>query len=245
MVIRFDIFRQVTTMFCIAAGVAVAGCALPPTPAADYRIQHPIAAQEKIFSLIVPLSSSGQAASVQHRRRIMNFAGDYLRRGRGPILISQGGSVATAGEPRSMIAGLLVEAGVSKQMIYLQGRSENNSNRNTAELSYAGYSVRLPKCGDWSGQAGFDPSNRSHTDFGCSYQRNIGLMLSNPGDLSIAGGSIEGDAKSSDRVTTTVLPRTPGLKVASFWVAGMGAFAMLGKSVKLCTSNIRSLQGIK
>ena len=46
-----------------------------------------------------------------------------------------------------------------------------------------GYEVDVAECGDWSGASGFNPTNLPHTDYGCSYQRNLGLMLSDPGDL--------------------------------------------------------------
>jgi pilus assembly protein CpaD len=102
-----------------------------------------------------------------------------------------------------MIADVLINAGVPKQMAIFQVRSEKNAGPDRVELSYSGYSIRVPTCGDWSGQAGFDPSNQSHTNFGCAYQRNTGLMLSNPGDLSVGGDSVERDAQASDRVIRT------------------------------------------
>ena len=198
----FDILRQCAAMVCFAVAVALTGCGGPPVPATDYRIQHPIAAQEKVFSLIVPVSASGRVTADANAHKIREFAADYLRRGRGPLLVSQSG-VASSGAHRSMISGLLAEAGVPRQMVYFQERAANKPGGNTTEFSFSGYGVRVPVCGDWSGQAGFDPSNRSHTDFGCSYQRNTGLMLSNPGDLSVAGDHLERDARASDRVIRT------------------------------------------
>lgn len=194
-------FRQIAAIVCVAAGIAVAGCAGPPVGATDYRLQYPIAAQEKVFSMFVPMSPSGHGLSAVQLHRVKLFADDYLRRGRGPFLVSQGSAAGAFGRNRARIADALVQAGVPEHAIYFKIRSRNdNVDGSTTELSYSGFTVRVPQCGDWSGQAGFDPTNRPHTNFGCSYQRNIGLILSNPGDLSVAGGSIERDAQTSDRV---------------------------------------------
>ncbi len=200
MKIRFDMYRQVASIFCIAAGMAMAGCEGSPVGHNDYRLRHPITAQKKVFSLIIPVSVSGQADNGLHLQRIKRFAAGYLRRGRGPLLVSHGSGTAASRENQSMIADALAEAGVPTQSIYFQIRAENHPGRNNAELSYAGYSVRVPTCGDWSGAAGFDPNNRSHTDFGCSVQRNTGLMLSDPADLSVAGEAVDRDSQTSDRV---------------------------------------------
>jgi pilus assembly protein CpaD len=197
---RNDIVRHIASMLCIAAGIALAGCSQAPVGAIDYRKQHPIAAQERVFSLFVPVSVFYQEDAGAHERSINGFAADYRRRGRGPFLISQAGGLSGNQSP---IIGKLMKAGVPRHKIFFQRRAGNQPNRETAELSYTGYTITVPTCGDWSGQAGFDPSNQSHTDFGCSVQRNTGLMLSNPGDLSVAGDPVERDAPTSDRLIRT------------------------------------------
>ena len=196
--------RHVVTLLCVLAGSALSGCETPPAGPADYRTKYPIAAQVKVFSLILPAFASGRKSTATDLHRIRLFAADYLRRGRGPFLVSQDKGAADFRENGAKFADVLVEAGVPRHMIFFQVRSaKNRSSGNRMELSYTGYVVRVPRCGDWSGHAGFDPSNRVHTDFGCSYQRNTGLMLSNPGDLSVAGSSVDGDTPNSDRVVGT------------------------------------------
>jgi pilus biogenesis lipoprotein CpaD len=134
---------------------------------------------------------------------ISRFASEYLRRGRGPFLVSQAQGAAAIARSQSRIVDFLSRSGVPKHLVFFQTRPRTAQGRDTVELSYKGYVVKLPSCGDWSGHTGFNPSNRSHTDFGCSFQRNTGLMLSDPGDLSIAGGPVERDTPSSDRVIKT------------------------------------------
>ena len=197
---RLDHFRKFASVFAILAGMAAAGCEGPPVGAIDYKIQYPVSAEEKVFSLIVPVSASGRETTAVRLQRIRLFAAGYLRRSRGPLLVSHGRGVVAFNKDKSKITHVLVKAGVPRNMIFFQTRSKKYPGRNTTELSYSGYTIRVPSCGDWSGQAGFDPSNRSHTDFGCSYQRNTGLMIANPGDLSVHGGPVERDTQTSDRV---------------------------------------------
>jgi type IV pilus biogenesis protein CpaD/CtpE len=54
---------------------------------------------------------------------------------------------------------------------------------NAVILSFKGYEIKVPECGVWTGEAGFNPTQLPHTNRGCAYQRNIGLMLADPGVL--------------------------------------------------------------
>ncbi len=51
-------------------------------------------------------------------------------------------------------------------------------------MSYETFMVSLPECRDWSTEPSHDPTNAAHADFGCSVQRDIGLVLANPADLA-------------------------------------------------------------
>lgn len=179
------------------------GCNPPPVPMADYRLQHRVYAEEKVFSLTLPLPASGHLSPSLHRQNIERFASDYIRRGHGPLLVSQNGGGNTSRESQSMVARTLYSTGVPEKSIFFQARNAQQNVPRSVELSYSGYVARVPTCGDWSGQTGFDPSNLPHTDFGCSVQRNVGLMIANPGDLSVSGGRLHHDSQTSDRVIRT------------------------------------------
>lgn len=200
---RSQVIRLLALSAVTACAVALTGCDTSTGGATDYRVRYPIAAQEKVFTLMVPVPPSGGAITAAHRHRIKRFAAEYLRRGRGPILVAVATTATASEKYRSMIAQALGEAGVPRPTIYFQARPAKTAPRRTAELSFSGYIVRLPECGDWSGHAGFDPNNLPHTDFGCSFQRNVGLILSNPGDLSVTGDPVEADTPNSDRVVRT------------------------------------------
>jgi pilus biogenesis lipoprotein CpaD len=74
------------------------------------------------------------------------------------------------------------------------------------EVFFKAYVAVVPECGDWRGSAGFNPENLPHTDFGCATQRNIGLMLSDPGDL--LGAPTTGAADTPRMVNTLDRYRT-------------------------------------
>ena len=65
-------------------------------------------------------------------------------------------------------------------------------------LSFQGYEIKVPECGVWIGEAGFNPTQLPHTNRGCAYQRNIGLMLADPGVLIKPNALSSIDAQYTD-----------------------------------------------
>ena len=116
-----------------------------------------------------------------------------------------------------------VDEGVPGDQIYLQVRRGAKGASNLTRLSFSGFYIRVPQCGDWTGETGFAPSNQPHSDFGCSYQRNFGLMLANPGDLTVSRGDSQSYGSRTDYVVRTYRdggkafgrPK-PGLEVGDF-----------------------------
>ena len=50
-------------------------------------------------------------------------------------------------------------------------------------VSYDKLVVRLPACGDWSKESRHNLFNTVPSNYGCSVQRAVGLMVADPGDL--------------------------------------------------------------
>jgi len=67
-------------------------------------------------------------------------------------------------------------------------------------VSYQRYTVAVPNCGDWSASARVDHQNLAHSNFGCSQQRNIGLMAADPADLVRMREPQSTDAQNANRV---------------------------------------------
>lgn len=183
--------RLVAITSCLVA--AVAACQ-GPTGSADYRDSHPLNVERSTIALVVPLAANGASLSDEDRGRVNRFAGDFLRRARSPLTISA--PSIDSGTGAAALRQALLAQGIRSESIALRAGEGSNS---TIVMSFEAYTVAVPECGDWSGSAGFNPSNLPHTDFGCSYQRNMGLMLSDPGDLVAPRTAGSRDAQSSDR----------------------------------------------
>lgn len=180
------------------AGFGLSGCHQPGDH--DTAVYHPTA-EVRTFraDVAVPtLSPDGTRAVVSLPE---GFLDDYRRRARTPMSVTV---LRDAGpeerEAARMLQGWLEdEGGIDTVYREVAGVVPAGAGR-TIGLSFQAYVAVVPNCGDWSGTAGFNPTNAHHTNFGCAYHRNFGLMLSDPGDL-VRGRS----AGSADATRQTVV----------------------------------------
>ena len=199
--IRSSLRRSTLWMIAVLA-VAVASCA-PPTGNPEVGDKHAIGLEKKVFSLALHLSPNGMIFARDYQR-IQGFVRAYVRRADSRLVISSPPPSANA--PLVAEAGmvnvrdLLAAEGVDPDSILLRPGIAAVAEADALVLSFRGYEVKVPECGDWSGETGFNPSNMPHTNHGCSYQRNLGLMLSDPGDLVRSGALDPFDAQRSDTV---------------------------------------------
>lgn len=175
----------------------LAACSAPRTANPDYRVQHPLKVRTAMISMAVRLSSPGGAVTANSSIRIRGFVRDYYRRAEGPMIIATapGSNDAAARSSMEAVRARLISAGLRETQIVIKPGVAPIDRDDVVVVSFRGSKVKVPECGDWSGSTSFDPSNSSHTNFGCSYQRNIGLMVSNPRDLVRSGP--QGDPDSA------------------------------------------------
>jgi len=166
----------------LVGGLAACGPTAPMHQAgpADYREAYPIHVEMKTFAIALPVTDVLELQA----RPAPDFVNAYRRRGRGPITIV----LPDGAGPRGLRAaealgwwldGQMIEAVAVQAAPGVPGASD----RGSLTLFFEGHVALVPECGDWTGETGFNPTNLPHTNFGCAYQRNIGLMLSDPGDL--------------------------------------------------------------
>lgn len=151
-----------------------------------------IKAIEAEFKASATLSDEGKIVTSQEKLALDNYLNEYNRRGRGPItvkLLKKNHIIA------HKITSLLQKKGVMSDQIVFELNKDENLMQNTVFFHFNGYLLKVSNCNDWSGANGFNPKNLPHTNFGCAYNRNIGLMLSDPGD-TIAPEAFGGDDPS-------------------------------------------------
>lgn len=180
----------------LAVAACQSGASAPSTIVDnDYRLKHPIVVEPKT-AILQLRADTGHTVSNDDRRYLHEFAGTFIRRGRGAVEVSVGASGPEDNDARAYaqdIAQSLLREGLNVSELRLQlviadlaivpGR---------AALRFSTSVVNLPPCRDWSESA----PNAPYSDFGCTLQRNIGAMVADPRDLEQAR---DGEATHSVR----------------------------------------------
>ena len=132
------------------------------------------------FRINVNVTDKGLISDRNKILALEKFLDEYNFRGRGLLTISlQNDDNAT----RQGLINILQTKGIGpKKIVFKISKSVNLSENNSA-FRFSGYLLEVPNCSNWSGAIGFNPKNQKSSNFGCSYNRNIGLMLSDPGDI--------------------------------------------------------------
>lgn len=181
--------------------LGIGACAeTPPAGPVDVGETYPIEAVATRFELAVRFEPGHSHLSYADSRRLVRFLRMYHSRARTELVIATTPDAEglKAQEHMAAFRERLVAEGVIRKRISLRPGTAPLGNNASVVLSFGGYDIRVPECGDWSGTAGFNPSNLPHTNFGCAYQRNVGLMLADPGDYVASEGESYIDARRSD-----------------------------------------------
>ncbi len=177
----------------VILSLAITACE-DPKRAADYREAYPLIVVKERLSLSIDVPGADGALSAEDADGLSRFVGDYLDRGQGRLVVE-------ADDTRMRrLHGLLRAAGLRSREIAIRQGSGGATDARLAVLSFVASAVKVPDCGDWSSSVGLNWSNRRHTNFGCSIQRNIGLMVVNPADLSSPATLSNRDAPHSNTI---------------------------------------------
>lgn len=171
-------------LFTLTVALGLAGCEAPRQPA-DFRDAFPVSIEKETVSTSITVTSGAAELSPGDRSLLNRFTQTYHARGEGYVAIqtsqSDGGDDVSRARIEA-VRGLLVRAGIRGREIAVLPAGSNITG-NSVVLSFTANFAEVPECGDWSSESGFNWSNRRHSNFGCSFQRNIGLTVANPGDL--------------------------------------------------------------
>ena len=189
----------------VLLSLAVTACE-DPKRAADYREANPLIVVKERLSLSINVPGGSGDLSAGDADGLRRFVGDYLDRGQGRFVVE-------ADDARMRrLHGLLRAAGLRSREIAIRQGSGGATDAGLAVLSFVASAVKVPDCGDWSSSVGLNWSNRNHSNFGCSIQRNLGLMVVNPADLSGTAAMSYRDAPHSNTILYNYDPE-PGSPV--------------------------------
>jgi len=202
--------KTIGFLLSLTAALGLAGCESPSQPT-DFRDAFPIAVEKETVSTSITVEAEFSDLSPSDRSLLSRFAQAYHMRGEGYVAIQA--SELDGGEDAALarieaVRGFLAGAGIRNREIAVLPAGSNITG-NAVVLSFTANAAEVPECGDWSTESSFRWSNRRHSNFGCSYQRNLGLTVANPSDLktnqpvSGADGHIGARVIRSHRVGST------------------------------------------
>jgi pilus assembly protein CpaD len=181
----------------------------------DHRERHPIHLVTSSQTLDVFAVASRGGLDHRQDADVRGFARDYMTHGQGPLVAylptgSNGPGVTNAlnGIRRALAGG-----GAAGRLQIAHYNPGPGASAAPIRLSFARLKAEVPsKCG--MDNDDFVPSrtlanweNRTHYNFGCSYQRNLAAQIDDPRDL--AGPRQEGPVDSTKRLNSIEQIRGP------------------------------------
>ena len=156
--------------------------------------------KSKLVTFTVGLKfDSRQNTAFAHNEQIFkSFLKEFSRRGRSPLTVSTTPQSKIENE-KAVIMRLEAE-GINRHSIILEKGKAPKTDAFGVMFSFHGYMVDVPICENWLEEKNHNQTNLPHANFRCSYQRNIGLMLADPGDLVAPKGISDTDTRRMDEV---------------------------------------------
>ncbi len=174
--------------------LAVLACEAPKQ-SGDYQKAYPLTVSTKAYTMALTVPAAGVGLVGDSATDFRRFISLYHDRGRSVVTIED--SAGTDDQP--LVAArrardLLIGAGLRTERIAVVRGANRAEAIGSVLMSFTGGSVKVPECGDFSSDPTFNWSNLSQRNFGCAYQRNMGLTIADPGDLKSAKTMSGGDA---------------------------------------------------
>lgn len=190
--------RLIRPALALATLAFVAACHTAEPLPTDYREKYEL----KPFptTVVMPLQMEHAALTGDEDARLSSLVAGYLDRGHGPITISSRVSAPNGPIPENLlrVRKRLLAAGVPASAIRVLLTDQGAAD--TVVVSFERYEVTLPTCGDWSSPPTHDPLNDVSSNFGCAWQRDLGLMAADPADLVRKREPSAPDTRNADRV---------------------------------------------
>ena len=190
--------RHCHLLVVAAAGAILAGCThiepamidrhiIVGSVPEDYRTVHPIAIEEGVETLDVPVGLNSIRLSEGMRGNIAGFVQGYLKSGGVTMAIvtpAGSGDQAAAHGLAGAIQAELVADGIRPGEIQVRSyRAAPSEATAPIRLAYSRIGAHTAQCGPWPDQFNRNPNNRNYYAFGCATQQNLAALVDNPTDL--------------------------------------------------------------
>jgi pilus assembly protein CpaD len=179
--------------FGLVAAATLTACQNPApvanlAPPISVEERYPIALKEKPVTLQIPVAPTTQAMTVGQRAQIAAFMSAYRHSSGGTLVVrtpSGTGNEVAALRVVEEIRTLADEAKVPSGSVrfYPYNGRRTGSAQPPVVLAYSGVTAQAAECGDWSVNIAVNNENTPYPNYGCSSQRNLAAMVSNPRDL--------------------------------------------------------------
>lgn len=207
--------RRRTTLLAVLA-VIVAGCAQTVADWTPAATPHDIQVKWVTHEHSININSPASQLTNQEARSLDRFLSEIDLRPSDRLFVDVGP------QPGEVVSDARIDAINEQLRHFIPGAQataitgEKGTN-NKINLIVGRYVVLPPNCPDLSRPTATNPGNTPDSNFGCSTQRNLGLMLADPGDL-LRGrtlGPANGEALSIGirryRAGKVISPETPTL----------------------------------
>lgn len=184
----------------IGFAVLVSGCSLTspdyqfnedslfhtPVDNLGYRDKFPIGVRSVTKAVELPGKNGQERLTASEIRRISDMAMAFMDEKQNQLVVAIPGG--GAGDARVLgrakqIGDLAKRRGVPASRMMLIVNSEDTSANGPIVISFDTLVVTVPECGIFDRESSHDETNTSEPNFGCSLQRNFGLMIDDPRDL--------------------------------------------------------------
>ncbi len=175
----------------IGAAATLTACAGVPTPeappVATHADRHVIRVEEAGDRLDLAAPAGAATLTAEERRQLEGFAGQYMRLGHGPLIMStpsSGPNADSAARIAHEARMRLAEQGVPYSAI--AGSTYDGSATPDAPvvLSFTRFEAFAPECTPiWRQDLAHQSNNQAYESFGCSNQANLAAMIEDPHDL--------------------------------------------------------------
>lgn len=153
--------------------------------------RYPIVLAEEPVVMELPVVPGSARLTTGQRAEIAGFLRAYRAGASGPLVIrtpsgtrNEAAALSTVEEIRRIVAEVDISQSAIKFRPYSGSRGRGIYP--PVILAYKGVKAVTAECGDWSENVAANYGNNQYPNYGCSAQRNLAAMASNPQDLDRA-----------------------------------------------------------